>query len=161
MMMMKKMAVAVMVLMLVVFVLPALPAEAKAKAKTVVEETVNGYQLKVTQSKGTGTKVLWNGRVYGWYDFNGNVKIVPERKLTRQKLIARKDKVLYIEKIVGVVTTKNLDGRTTRGNYISYRCLKGKVKRGDWVITYCVYSPYTRWVDDVQLRFDVPTKYQR
>jgi len=131
-----------------------------ANANVIVTDDTNGYELTVTQDK-NGTKVLWNDKTYGWYDFNGKVKIIAEKKLTNRMLRTRKNKVLYIEKIVGRVVNKSLDGRTTSNKYISYRCLGHKVKRGDKIVTYLVYSPYTRWIDDVVLRFDVPLKYNR
>ncbi len=131
-----------------------------ANADVIVTDNTNGYELTVTQDK-SGTKIIWNGKTYGWYDFNGKVKIIAEKKLTNRMLRTRRNKVLYIEKIPGVVTNKHLDGRTLTGEYISYRCLGRKVKRGDKIVTYLVYSPYTRWIDDVVLRFDVPLKYNR
>lgn len=122
-------------------------------ARTVLKAN----RLTVTQGK-FGTKVKWDGKVIRWYDFNGKVKLVPERKLTVHMLEKRKNRILYIEKITGRVLNNRLDGRTTNGNYISYRSLKGKVRKGDKVITYCVYNPYTHWFDDIDERYDVVIK---
>jgi len=127
-----------------------------AHAKTVAKDTVNGYTIKVTQSKGK-TKIYWNGKKIRQYRFAGKVKIVDERKLTAKKLINRKNKVLYIEKCTGVVTDRKLNGRRKLG-YISYRSLKGKVRKGDYVVTYLVYNPHTSWIDDIAERYDVPLK---
>lgn len=122
-------------------------------AKTVARERC----LTVTQTK-AGTKVKWNNRVIRWYDFHGKVKIVNGNQLTEHKLIKRKNSVLYIERIVGQVVNKRLDGRTSDGYYISYKSLKGKAHKGNVVITYCVYNPYTHWIDDIDERYDIIIK---
>lgn len=122
-------------------------------ARTVIKAN----RLTVTQGK-FGTKVKWDGKVIRWYDFNGKVKLVPERKLAVHMLEKRKNRILYIEKVTGRVLNNRLDGRTTNGNYISYRSLKGKVRKGDVVITYCIYNPYTHWFDDIDERYDVVIK---
>ena len=129
-------------------------------AKTVAKATVNGYEIKVTYKNGK-TKVKWNGWTIHTYCGKYKVKIVSEKKLTAKKLINRKNKILYIEKITGRVTSKQLDGKTSNGNYISYRCLGNKVCRGDKVVTFCVYNPTTHWIDDIDDRCDVPLKYHR
>lgn len=131
-----------------------------ANAKTVAKDEINGYKIAVEQDH-SGTKVHWNGKVYNWFDFNCKVRIISEKKLTAKMLRSRKNKVLYIEKVVGRVINKTLDGRTTNGKPISYRSLGRKVRIGDKVVTYFVYSPYTHWIDDYQSRFDVPLKYHR
>lgn len=123
-------------------------------AKTVATETINGYTISVTQGNKT-TKVKWCGKTYRKYNFKGKVRIVSEGKLTARKLWSRKDKTLYIERIVGRVINDRLDGVSSNGGYISYQCLKGKVKKGDTIVTYCVYNPFTRWIDDIADRFDI------
>lgn len=125
-----------------------------AEAKTVAKEGINGYSISVEQYNGK-TVVKWNGRKIRSYKFNGKVKIVPERKLTEKMLLRRKNKTLYIERIVGKVINNRLDGRTSGGHHISYRSLRGKVAKGDVVITYCVYNPFTRWIDDIDERYDI------
>lgn len=136
----------------VIFVF-AFSVNGKANAKVVAKERY----LTVTQTK-AGTKVRWMGRIIRWYDFHGKVKIVNGNQLTEKKLIKRKNKVLYIERIVGKVINNRLDGRTTDGYYISYRCMKGKAHKGNVIITYCVYNPYTHWVDDIDERYDIIIK---
>lgn len=123
-------------------------------AKTVATETINGYTIRITQH-GDVTKIEWCGKTYRKYHFRGKVKIVSEGKLTARKLWKRKSKTLYIERIVGRVINDHLDGRTTENHYISYKCLKGKVHKGDTIVTYCVYNPFTRWIDDIADRFDI------
>jgi len=124
-------------------------------AKTVATETINGYTIRITQH-GDATKIKWCGKTYRKYHhFRGEVRIVSEGKLTARKLWSRKDKTLYIERIVGRVINNRLDGVSSNGGYISYKCLKGKVHKGDTIVTYCVYNPFTRWIDDVSDRFDI------
>ncbi len=135
---------------IVIIILCVLAINGNTYAKTVLKAN----RLTVTQGK-FGTKVKWDGKVIRWYDFNGNVKLISERKLTERKLVTRKNRFLYIEKITGRVVNNRLDGKTTNGNYISYRCMKGKVHKGDAIVTYCVYNPYTHWVDDIDERYDI------
>lgn len=138
------------IILFMFFVMLATPTQ----AKTVARETVGGYTINATQSRNV-TKIKWCGKTYRKYYFKGRVKIVSEGRLTAKMLKSRKGKTLYIERIVGVVINETLDGRSTNGGYISYRCLKGKVHKGDTVVTYCVYNPYTRWIDDISDRFDI------
>ena len=116
-------------------------------------------RLSVYQGK-YGTKVKWMGKTIRWYDFYGKVRIISERKLTYKMLTRRKNKVLYIERTIGKVVNDRLDGKTALG-YISYKNLQGKVKKGDTVISYFVYSPYTHWIDDYDERYDVFVNIKR
>ena len=127
-----------------------------AYAKTI-KHTTNNYTMVISQGR-YGTKIKWNGKVIHWYDFNGKVKFVSERKLTEKMLLNRKGKTLYIEVIKGKVINTKGDGKTEIGNYISYKRLGKKVRKGSVVVTYCVYSPYTHWTDDVDERYDVIIK---
>lgn len=105
------------------------------------------------------TVILWHNRPIHTYQGKYRVKIVPTEQLTRCMLwTRRKTRTIYIEIIQGRVTTRRLDGRDTNGKYISYRCLRGKVRRGSRVTTYCVYNPNTRWLDDIDERYDVITR---
>ncbi len=143
---MKKILIMILVAMMMMFT-------TTVSAKTVIKEN----RLTVIQGK-FGTKVKWMGKTIHWYDFNGKVKLVPERKLTIRMLEKRKNRILYIERIKGTVVNNRLDGRTVNGRYISYRSLKGKVRKGDIITTYCIYNPYTHWFDDIDERYDVITK---
>lgn len=138
------------IILFMLFVILATPTQ----AKTVARETIGGYTISATQSRNV-TKVKWCGKTYRKYHFKGEVRIVSEGRLTTKMLRKRKGKVLYIERIIGTVVNDHLDGRTTENHYISYRCLKGKAHKGDTVVTYCVYNPYTRWIDDISDRFDI------
>lgn len=124
------------------------------EAKTVAKESTSNYSISVIQHKGR-TVVKWNGKKIHSYKFRGKVKIISERKLTEKMLLRRKGKTLYIERIVGKVINNRLDGRTSEGHYISYRSLRGKVAKGDVIVTYCIYNPFTRWIDDISERYDV------
>lgn len=122
-------------------------------AVTVQGKSISDGPVTVTQSKGK-TTVKWMGKTIHRYRFSGKVKIVPEGKLTRKMLTARKGKVLYVEKIYGQILNRRLDGMTSCVYYISYKSLAGKVHKGNQIITYCVYNPYTKWIDDIDERYD-------
>ena len=119
-------------------------------AKTVARERGMGYTIKVTQKRGK-TRIYWNGKLIRSYRFSGKVKIVSERKLTEKKLLNRKGKVLYIERVKGTVVSRRLDGRTSNGGYIKYH---KPFRKGDRVVSYFVYNPFTHWIDDVHERYD-------
>ena len=102
------------------------------------------------------TVILWHNRPIHTYHGKYKVRIIPTEQLTRQMLWTRtRTRTIYIEVIHGKVTSRRLDGRDSNGHYISYRCLRGKVRRGSRVTTYCVYNPATRWIDDIDERYDV------
>lgn len=125
---------------------------------TLAKETVlineYGFSITAQQSSGTTTiKFSSDGRCR-FYDFSGKIRVISEKKLTHRMLRKRRNKVLYVEKIIGRVVNNKLDGRTSNGNYISYRSLRGKVRKGSKVVTYFIYSPYTTWTDDIDERYD-------
>lgn len=139
--------------LLVVMALMVMMA-ASAQARTVARETVGDYTISVHQN-GKKTVVKWNGKIICSFRFTGKVQIISERKLTNRKKMNRKDKVLYIERVVGTVTDDLGNGRTTNGYYMCYRTtLKGKYQKGDVVVSYCVYNPHTKWIDDITKRYD-------
>ena len=125
-----------------------------AKSATIISEKINRHTFKVERSAGV-TMVKWNNKVYHRYDFKGKVKMIPERKLTYNMRTHRKGKFLYIERIVGKVVDNKGNGITSNGNPIKYTRIKPYIHKGDVIITYCVYSPYTNWFDDIDDRFDV------
>lgn len=87
------------------------------------------------------------------------VKVIDCNDLTEKMLITRADhNVMYIERIIGKVTDNEKNGTVLNppedgGYYISYASVK-EARKGDLVITYCVYNPYTNWDDDVIERWD-------
>ena len=140
---------------ILIFLLFLLAMSSPVYAKTVAKETVNGYTIKVTQKKGK-TKIYWNGKLIRSYKFSGKVKIVNENKLTAKKLLNRKGKILYIERVTGWVINKRLDGKTSCGGYIKYH---KPFRKGNQVVSYFVYNPFTKWIDDVDERYDAPLKW--
>ena len=82
-------------------------------------------------------------------------------KLTENMLTHRSNKkrhIMYIERIYGIVTDNKKNGKVLNhpvdgGYYISYRSVKN-ARKGDLVITYCVYNPFSNYDDDVIERWD-------
>ena len=87
------------------------------------------------------------------------VKIIDCNDLTEEMLTTRKDhNVMYIERIIGKVTDNEKNGTVLNppvdgGYYISYASVKG-ARKGDLIITYCVYNPFSNYDDDVIERWD-------
>lgn len=87
------------------------------------------------------------------------VKVIDCNDLTEEMLTTRADhNVMYIERIIGKVTDNAKNGTVLNppedgGYYISYASVKG-ARKGDLIITYCVYNPYTNYDDDVIERWD-------
>ena len=87
------------------------------------------------------------------------VKVIDCNDLTEEMLTTRTDhNVMYIERIIGKVTDNAKNGTVLNppedgGYYISYKSVKGAIK-GDLIITYCVYNPYSNYDDDVIERWD-------
>ena len=103
------------------------------------------------------------------FDFSGRIKVINEKDLTAKKLRSRRNKILYIEKVVstainrnwGVVIRKQKNKETGKYEWvmtkyrICYKSCKIRPRKGDVVHTYNVYSPYTTWTDDIIDRYDV------
>ena len=81
-------------------------------------------------------------------------KVIDCNDLTEEMLTTRTDhNVMYIERIIGKVTDNEKNGKVLNppvdgGYYISYKSVKG-ARKGDTIITYCVYNPYSNYDDDV------------
>ena len=88
-------------------------------------------------------------------------RVIDCDKLTEKMLTHRNGKkhhIMYIERIIGKVTDNEKNGTVLNppvdgGYYISYASVKG-ARKGDLIITYCVYNPYTNYDDDVIERWD-------
>ena len=88
-------------------------------------------------------------------------RVIDCDKLTEKMLTHRSNKkrhIMYIERIVGRVTDNKKNGKVLNppkngGYYISYRSVKN-ARKGDLVITYCVYNPFSNYDDDVIERWD-------
>ena len=87
------------------------------------------------------------------------VKVIDCNDLTEKMLTTRADhNIMYIERIYGIVTDNEKNGKVLNppedgGYYISYASVED-ARKGDTIITYCVYNPYTNWDDDVIERWD-------
>ncbi len=84
-------------------------------------------------------------------------KVIDCDKLTENRN-SKKHHIMYIERIIGKVTDNEKNGTVLNppedgGYYISYASVDG-ARKGDLIITYCVYNPYTNWDDDVIERWD-------
>ena len=93
------------------------------------------------------------------------LKIYDTAELTPQIMANRNGKII-VEKIIGQVTNDKLDGKILNcnvenggytnkdgGNYINYERVDG-AKKGDKILTYYIYSPFSNEQDDVLTRLD-------
>ena len=88
-------------------------------------------------------------------------KVINCNDLTEKMLTHRSNKkhhIMYIERIIGKITDNKGNGKVLNppvdgGYYISYASVKG-ARKGDTIITYCVYNPYSNYDDDVIERWD-------
>lgn len=93
------------------------------------------------------------------------IQVYETNELTPQIMANRNGKII-VEKIIGQVTNDNLDGKILNcdinnggytnkdgGNYINYERVNG-AKKGDKVLTYYIYNPFTNEQDDVLTRMD-------
>lgn len=102
--------------------------------------------------------VYWRRHRIASYRFNTKpiVKFIHIDKLTYEMVTKRRSKILYIEWEVGKQINKKGDGKLfvkdPRYNYISYK--RQGFKKGDIIRTFCVYSPYNNWCDDIVERYD-------
>lgn len=87
------------------------------------------------------------------------IKVIDCNDLTEEMLTTRADhNVMYIERIIGKVTDNEKNGTVLNppedgGYYISYASVKG-ARKGDIIVTYCVYNPFSNYDDDVIERWD-------
>lgn len=86
----------------------------------------------------------------------GVVKTYNAEDLTGEILRNRNGDII-IEKMIGTVINRKGDGRLmgvgNKYNYISYKGVKG-IRKGDVVLTICIYNPGTNYEDDIVERFD-------
>ena len=88
---------------------------------------------------------------------NVSMEMYDTSQMTEEILTNRNGKII-VEKIIGKVTSYKLDGKilngkVDNGNYISYERVDG-AKKGDTILTYYIYNPFTNEVDDVLTRLD-------
>ena len=64
---------------------------------------------------------------------------------------------IIVEKIIGTVIDKKKNGKIMGAeaghDYISYKRVKG-AKKGDTILTICIYNPDNGYCDDILERFD-------
>lgn len=93
------------------------------------------------------------------------IEIYDTAELTPQIMANRNGKII-IEKIIGKVINHKLDGEILNcnaeqggytnkdgGNYINYEQVD-EAKKGDVILTYYIYNPFTNAQDDVCIRLD-------
>lgn len=88
-------------------------------------------------------------------------RVIDCDKLTEKMLTHRSNKkrhIMYIERIIGKVTDNAKNGKVLNppengGYYISYASVED-ARKGDTIITYCVYNPFSNYDDDVIERWD-------
>ena len=123
----------------------------KALVVTLATLTVIGNTFTPVQAR-TFSDVAKNAPI---------TKVIDCNDLTEKMLTHRSNKkhhIMYIERIVGRVTDNKKNGKVLNppkdgGYYISYASVKG-ARKGDLIITYCVYNPYSNYDDDVIERWD-------
>lgn len=124
----------------------------KALVVTLTTLTVIGNVTSAPVQARTYTDVAKNAPI---------TKVIDCDKLTEKMLTHRSSKkhhIMYIERIYGIITDNKKNGKVLNppvdgGYYISYANVKN-ARKGDLIITYCVYNPYTNWDDDVIERWD-------
>lgn len=73
------------------------------------------------------------------------IKFISDKKLTAKKLKSRKNKkIVYVEVVRSV--SKGKHGITREGHYIRYN---QKVKKSKKSLSYIIYNPNTKSLDDV------------
>ena len=85
------------------------------------------------------------------------VQVHDSKELTGDMLRSRNGEII-IEKTIGKVINKKLDGQILNYQdkdyrYISYKNVKG-AKKGDVILTYCIYNPDNQYEDDIIARYD-------
>lgn len=93
------------------------------------------------------------------------IEIYNTNELTH-KIMANRNGKIIVEKIIGEVTDSNLNGKILNcdidkggytnkdgGNYINYERVE-HAKKGDKILTYFIYNPFTNEQDDVLTRMD-------
>lgn len=87
------------------------------------------------------------------------VKVIDCNELTEEMLTTRTEHhIMYIERIIGKVADNEKNGTVLNppedgGYYISYASVED-ARKGDIIITYCVYNLYSNYDDDVIERWD-------
>ena len=119
-----------------------------------------------TQPKAYGEFNTSQVQFYDEMIVNANtIEIYDTSELTPDIMKNRNGKIV-VEKIIGEVTDSNLNGRILNcdneeggytnkdgGNYINYERVEN-ARKGDKIVTYFIYNPFTNAQDDVLTRLD-------
>lgn len=122
------------------------------KVITITLATVSIIGNTFTHSQASYTDVAKNAPI---------TRVIDCDKLTEKMLTHRSSKkchIMYIERIIGKVTDNEKNGTVLNppedgGYYISYASVED-ARKGDIIVTYCVYNPYSNYDDDVIERWD-------
>ena len=71
-------------------------------------------------------------------------------------ILANRGDDIIVEKTIGIVMDNRKNGKILGAkeyNYISYRKVKG-ARKGDTILTICIYAPNSKGEDDIVERFD-------
>ena len=136
---------------LLLMIIALYPVNVRASVPRTMSVKVYGH------GKRYRADVYWRSDKIASYKFNRKpkIKFVPANKLTYKMLVTRRNKVLYIEYFTGTQLNADGDGAidiNSYYNYVSYR--RCGFHTGDKIRTYCVYNPYTNYVDDISERYD-------
>lgn len=122
----------------------------KALIVTLTTLTVIGNTTSAPVQASTVSDVAKNAPI---------TKVIDCNDLTEEMLTTRADhNIMYIERIIGKVTDNEKNGTVLNppedgGYYISYDRVED-ARKGDLIITYCVYNPFSNYDDDVIERWD-------
>lgn len=153
------------------------PFESYAMVKNVTSSNYKTYEKIYSDeygcNKGECKKKYLIGEEYFYNDYydHWNVDLIYDYSLLNNKKIAKEyckvnypkckvkfvkmfdkridkrkgKKIVYVEKMVS--RSKGKYGYTIKGHY--YIRYNRKVKKGKKVISYCIWNPYTNYIDDV------------
>lgn len=125
------------------------------KKKTTIITVILSLIITITVSAAGIHSVRW----YKKYIKRNKIAKVREyytEDLTYEILRDRGDDII-IERIIGECIDKKGNGKVMgadpKYNYISYKGVKG-VRKGDVILTICIYTPGNNYEDDICERFD-------
>ena len=148
------------------------------KQITAVILTIIAFFMGATTAEKPTTTAEATAKTFSWVENYDEIaddlelfKIYNSADLTEEILINRNGD-LIVEKLYGIVIDDEGNGKILESNddfkkahnrqyesidfnnyYISYKRVEG-VKKGDIVLTYCIYNPNSNYSDDIIARFD-------
>lgn len=118
----------------------------------------HAHDIPVNQTENKQVNQCSQVQFYDSMIQNANtIEIYDASEMTEEILTNRNGKII-VEKIIGKVTNYKLDGKILNCNannegYINYKRVDG-AKKGDKIVTYYIYNPFTNTPDDVLTRLD-------